>query len=215
MTQPRFLRSFTTALPNRSAAFPAQFRTLHSTPLTQRDLGARFRRPPPSAATTVVPPPPETDLLVPLVPPPPIPSGPREKVVEVEGVRIPPRPIAPGDEDCCMSGCVHCVLQIFVDDTDNYNSAFDQARAKLEDKGIPRAKWPAVMDEIGGPGQEAPKMDPMVSAFAELEAKLAGKAAAPPKPPKPAIDPGVAAFMALEAKIKQKQKSEAAESVAL
>ncbi|BEI87346.1 uncharacterized protein CcaverHIS019_0100640 [Cutaneotrichosporon cavernicola] len=111
--------------------------------------------------------------------------------------------------DCCMSGCVHCVLQIYVDDMEEYNDAFDAARAALEHKNIPRGRWPKVMDEVDD-AVEAPKMDPTMSAFAALEAKLAGKAAPPPKPrSKPAIDPGVAAFMALEAKIKNKHKSEA------
>jgi hypothetical protein len=69
--------------------------------------------------------------------------------------------------DCCMSGCVHCVLTIYADDLEEYNTAMDTARAKLEVKKIPRAEWPRVMDERDEDAEEeAPKLDPTMAAFA-------------------------------------------------
>lgn len=66
-----------------------------------------------------------------------------------------------------MSGCVHCVLTIYADDLEDYNSAMDAARAKLEVRKVPRHQWPHVMDEMDADGEEeAPKMDPTMAAFA-------------------------------------------------
>ncbi|CAK9784000.1 hypothetical protein CC85DRAFT_288143 [Cutaneotrichosporon oleaginosum] len=192
------------SLPSLSEALHIHPRRLHASAVTRRNLGARYARP--SHVPVEAAPPPR---------PPPVaakPAGPRDKVVEVEGVRIPPKPIPPGDEDCCMSGCVHCVLTIYADDLEEYNSAMDAARAKLEVRKVPRAKWPHVMDEADGEEEEAPKLDPAMAAFAALESKLAGRPAAPPPPkakPKPAMDPGLSAFMALEAKLKKKHEHDA------
>lgn len=69
-----------------------------------------------------------------------------------------------------MSGCVHCVLTIYADDLQEYNAAMDEARGKLEAKGLPRDKWPRVMDEQEADVEEeaaaAPNLDSTLAAFA-------------------------------------------------
>lgn len=66
-----------------------------------------------------------------------------------------------------MSGCVHCVLTIYAEDSDEYQTAMDEARARLEEKGIPREKWPSVMDELEERDTEKnePAVDPSMAAF--------------------------------------------------
>ncbi|KAJ5605025.1 hypothetical protein N7510_010179 [Penicillium lagena] len=80
----------------------------------------------------------------------------------VNGVPIPPRPEEP--DNCCMSGCVHCVWDDFRDEMEDWAGRIAQAKAKggLE-KGTmdmrfgPRAEVDSVsqsMDDDGG-GSEA------------------------------------------------------------
>jgi hypothetical protein len=47
----------------------------------------------------------------------------------VAGVWIPPRPEEP--DNCCMSGCVNCVLSQFVEDLDEWRAARREARRKV------------------------------------------------------------------------------------
>lgn len=66
-----------------------------------------------------------------------------------------------------MSGCVHCVLTIYAEDSEEYQNAMDDARKRLEAKGVPREKWPPVMDELKQKGTEKkePAVDPTMAAF--------------------------------------------------
>lgn len=66
-----------------------------------------------------------------------------------------------------MSGCVHCVLTIYAEDSEEYQNAMDEAKKRLESKGIPRDKWPAVMDELEQKETEKnePAVDPSMAAF--------------------------------------------------
>jgi len=47
----------------------------------------------------------------------------------VAGVWIPPRPQEP--DNCCMSGCVNCVLSQFVEDLDEWRAARREARGRV------------------------------------------------------------------------------------
>lgn len=46
----------------------------------------------------------------------------------VNGVAIPPRPSEP--DNCCMSGCVHCVWDDFRDDMEDWAGRLEQARTR-------------------------------------------------------------------------------------
>lgn len=67
-----------------------------------------------------------------------------------------------------MSGCVHCVLTIYADDLEEYNSAIQEAEIKLKARGVKESDWPGVMRE----GQEVEEGetagtggDPAMAAF--------------------------------------------------
>ncbi|CRG92760.1 hypothetical protein PISL3812_09827 [Talaromyces islandicus] len=47
----------------------------------------------------------------------------------INGVPIPPRPSEP--DNCCMSGCVHCVWDDYRDDLESWASRIQQARTKI------------------------------------------------------------------------------------
>ncbi|KAJ5734238.1 hypothetical protein N7493_003024 [Penicillium malachiteum] len=80
----------------------------------------------------------------------------------INGVPIPPRPEEP--ENCCMSGCVHCVWDDFRDEMEEWAGRVAQAKAKGgSEKGAkdmrtaPRAEVDSAslsMDDDGG-GSEA------------------------------------------------------------
>ncbi|KAB8258887.1 oxidoreductase-like protein [Aspergillus pseudonomiae] len=80
----------------------------------------------------------------------------------INGVAIPPRPEEP--DNCCMSGCVHCVWDDFRDEMEDWAARVAQAKAKGASKGptgdllhTPRAEVASAstsMDDDGG-GSEA------------------------------------------------------------
>jgi hypothetical protein len=80
----------------------------------------------------------------------------------VNGVPIPPRPAEP--DNCCMSGCVHCVWDDYRDEVENWAVRLRQAQAKAHSVGMDSPKVgisrPEVadasirMDDDGG-GSEA------------------------------------------------------------
>lgn len=88
----------------------------------------------------------------------------------VQGVEIPPKPKPPGEEECCMSGCVvsimvlrplendrddavlhltinprlpqNCVYTIYSDEVIEYNDALACAAQALKKNTVPLSKWP-------------------------------------------------------------------------
>jgi len=81
----------------------------------------------------------------------------------VNGVPIPPRPLEP--DNCCMSGCVHCVWDDYRDDLEEWASRLQKAKVKArlrpgsskDLRQAPRAEVDSAsvsMDDDGG-GSEA------------------------------------------------------------
>lgn len=77
----------------------------------------------------------------------------------VNGVPIPPRPAEP--DNCCMSGCVHCVWDDYRDDVEEWATRLRDAQARMEGLGPRRspkasagrrevARAAASMDDDGG-----------------------------------------------------------------
>jgi hypothetical protein len=117
----------------------------------------------------------------------------------VNGVPIPPRPDEP--DNCCMSGCVHCVWDDFRDEMEEWAARVDKARAKggpekgtMDMRTAPRAEVASAsqsMDDDGGgnasnwssPSQE----DDLFSS----------------------IPVGIREFMKTEKKLRQKHQAEA------
>ncbi|WVQ79879.1 hypothetical protein IAT38_001979 [Cryptococcus sp. DSM 104549] len=107
----------------------------------------------------------------------------RTKEMYVGNIAVPPKPVPPGEEECCMSGCVNCVYTIYTQELEEYVEAIDAARAELEATGVPRSEWPEEIardgrgDAIENEEKDSAKagMDPAMSAFLALEGKLKKK----------------------------------------
>ncbi|KAI9348631.1 hypothetical protein BDR26DRAFT_853618 [Obelidium mucronatum] len=86
--------------------------------------------------------------------PPPSPSTPASSST-ASPTTTPPLPTPPGSEDCCMSGCAHCVWDVYHEQVEVYNAA-------AASSGLPTINPDAI--------------DPTVAAFRDLERALAAKA---------------------------------------
>lgn len=88
-------------------------------------------------------------------------------------------------KECCMSGCVHCVYNIYADDLETYTAALSDARKALTKAGMKEAEWPEEVRAVKAQGQEGmvegekakvrEEMDPTMAAFLALEGKLKKK----------------------------------------
>jgi hypothetical protein len=121
----------------------------------------------------------------------------------INGVPVPPRPAEP--DNCCMSGCVHCVWDDYRDDVEAWASRVAEAQAKSPKKrGHGRApkiemSRPEVehasgsMDDDGG-GSESLWTTPS-SSIAEDDVLFQG------------IPVGIREFMATEKRIRDRRRA--------
>jgi Oxidoreductase-like protein, N-terminal len=121
----------------------------------------------------------------------------------INGVPIPPRPTEP--DNCCMSGCVHCVWDDFRDDLEHWASRVNQAHAKATNTNTsmrssdmrqgPRSEVASAsisMDDDGG-GSEANWEMPSATGGEDL---FAG------------IPVGIKEFMKIEKKLREKKQQQ-------
>ncbi|CAH2355042.1 UPF0651 protein, mitochondrial [[Candida] railenensis] len=59
----------------------------------------------------------------------------------IAGVKVPARPNEP--DNCCMSGCINCVWELFNDDLKDWNSKRKEAAVNLRKTG---GRWPEDFD---------------------------------------------------------------------
>lgn len=119
----------------------------------------------------------------------------------INGVPIPPRPAEP--DNCCMSGCVHCVWDDYRDDVESWANRLKEAQAKSQGSesvtktpkvGFPRPEVQTAsgsMDDDGG-GSEA--LWQMPSTEADPDALFAD------------IPVGIREFMATEKRIRERKR---------
>lgn len=77
-------------------------------------------------------------------------AGKRRRGQWVAGVWVPPRPEEP--DNCCMSGCVNCVLSTFMEDLDEWKAARRRADVALQREGM--AAGSNVVGDGGGTAGE-------------------------------------------------------------
>ncbi|KAF9903954.1 hypothetical protein EC991_003172 [Linnemannia zychae] len=112
-------------------------------------------------------------------------SAPAAESTDYHGFRIPVKPSPPGAEDCCMSGCAHCIYDIYEEDRQEYKSRLAKVLDEISKAGLPPP--PHISTKAGGQGDDASSasgtlstddddddMDPGMKAFLELERKLKG-----------------------------------------
>ncbi|KAG0091407.1 hypothetical protein BGZ92_000740 [Podila epicladia] len=99
-----------------------------------------------------------------------------QKGINYHGFKIPVKPTPPGAEDCCMSGCAHCVYDIYEEDRHEYKEALAKILDNIKKAGLPPPP-PDIVPASGAQGGDAKDdddMDPGMKAFLELERKLKG-----------------------------------------
>ncbi|CAG8660037.1 6207_t:CDS:2 [Racocetra persica] len=92
-----------------------------------------------------------------------------QPVMTIDGELIPLKPVFP--DNCCMSGCAHCVLDIYQDDLKEWKEKTTQIRERLLKEGKP---LPPILMQFNNDNTEEDDIDPGMKAFLELEKKLAG-----------------------------------------
>ena len=138
-------------------------------------------------------------------------AGPAERKKEIEaasqmiaGVLVPPKPIEP--DNCCMSGCVNCVWDIYRDEMEEWAAKSAAARARMQtqresgrgtgtmvtDKSTPTHVATSMDDDGGGSETNWGVAADQGSLFDDIPV-------------------GIREFMKTEKKLKQKHKAEQAE----
>ncbi|KAG0141322.1 hypothetical protein CROQUDRAFT_663988 [Cronartium quercuum f. sp. fusiforme G11] len=101
-------------------------------------------------------------------------SASQGKKEEVD-VSVPSKPTPPGPEDCCMSGCAHCVHDIYFEELTAYQAALRNVKQQIQELGISESSSEHDVESRACEETEEEAMDPAIKAFLALERKLKGK----------------------------------------
>ncbi|KAM3458130.1 hypothetical protein MY3296_000780 [Beauveria thailandica] len=75
-------------------------------------------------------------------------AGRAAQATTIAGVRVPPRPEEP--DNCCMSGCVNCVWDLYREDMEEWTLASSEARKRLAESAAATATAAAAASAGGG-----------------------------------------------------------------
>lgn len=91
-------------------------------------------------------------------------AGPGERTAEIEaasqniaGVMVPPRPTEP--DNCCMSGCVNCVWDMYRDEMEHWAAKSAEARAAMQAQREKGEGSGSMVAQQGAPAHVATSMD--------------------------------------------------------
>lgn len=76
---------------------------------------------------------------------------------EIAGIMVPPKPEEP--DDCCMSGCVNCVWDMYGEELEEWTAKSEQARALLQAQRSSGEATGSMAQEPGMPSHAAVSMD--------------------------------------------------------
>jgi hypothetical protein len=76
---------------------------------------------------------------------------------EVAGIKVPPKPSEP--DNCCMSGCVNCVWDMYRDEMEEWAEQSAKARAVIQAKREEAQGSGSMVAEQGSPSHVAVSMD--------------------------------------------------------
>ncbi|CAB4378882.1 unnamed protein product [Rhizophagus irregularis] len=93
----------------------------------------------------------------------------QEPIYTIDGEVIPHKPEFPNN--CCMSGCAHCILDIYQEELDEWKNKINNIKNRLLKEGKP---LPNILLE-SSESQLNDNINPGMKAFLELEKRLAEK----------------------------------------
>ncbi|KAF9916665.1 hypothetical protein BX616_003162 [Lobosporangium transversale] len=104
-------------------------------------------------------------------------SKPTSESTMYHGFKIPVKPTPPGAEDCCMSGCAHCIYDIYEEERQEYKRELAKVLEDISKAGLPPPPSASAHGSNDGDGNSKnaeDDIDPGMKAFLELERKLKG-----------------------------------------